>query len=352
MATFQNRNGRWRAIVRKKGHPAQSATFRTKGQAQRWAKEVEDMMSSGALARQNTLEGVTVARALDAHLAHLDTVSSRGRKNAGEAALLKAHFGDLPLAQLDYAALVQFCRTRMRVDGVGPSTLHHNIMFLAGAVSTAVLDLGVPKAYADELAVWRKGLTRAGLIGLSQRRDRRPTNAELTALRTYFTERYADFKLPYLDLMDFAVASAMRLGEIVSLRWQDLDVDNGVVLVRQRKHPTEKRYNDQRVPLLGDALEVLQRRAPVGERIYPYVAESVGNGFRRACQELGIDDLTFHDLRHEGISRLFERGYGIEEVALVSGHRDWGSLKRYANLRPTDLVAKDRSLHGGGRRPS
>lgn len=302
------------------------------------------MLDSGAYAQRSVLQGTTVGAVLAAHLSHLEAVSTRGRKNDGEAALLESHFGrDVPLADVDYAALVQFCRTRAQVDKVSPATIHHNVMFFAGAVSTAVLTLGVPRVYQDELSVWIAGLTRAGLIGLSQRRDRRPTKGELERLTAYFTEHYADFKLPYLDLMEFAVESAMRLGEICALRFDDFDPEAGVILVRQRKHPTEKRYNDQRVPLLGNAQAVIERRPRVGERIFPYIPESVGNGFRRACQELKIEDLTFHDLRHEGISRLFERGYGIEEVALVSGHRDWASLKRYANLRPTELVMKDRA---------
>jgi Phage integrase family len=53
------------------------------------------------------------------------------------------------------------------------------------------------------------------------------------------------------------------------------------------------------------------------------------------CQFLGIDDLHFHDLRHEGVSRLFEIGRNIPQVAAVSGHRSWSSLKRYTHLRQT-----------------
>lgn len=299
-------------------------------------------MESGALQTHGVLASVTISQVLDAHLEHLDGRSSRGNKNKGEAELLRRHFGTLPLLDLDFAALVQFCRTRVRVDGVTPTTLHHNIGFLSGAVSTAVLELDVPKSFAGELAVWRKGLDRAGMISPSKHRDRRPTTEELALLREYFTQRFSDFKLPYLDLLEFAVETAMRLGEIVALRWSDYDPETGVILIRQRKHPTEKRYNDQRVPLLGDAQAVLERRPRVGELVFPYITESVGNGFRRACEALGIEDLHFHDLRHEGISRLFERGYQIQEVALVSGHRDWESLKRYANLRPAELVARER----------
>lgn len=63
----------------------------------------------------------------------------------------------------------------------------------------------------------------------------------------------------------------------------------------------------------------------------------MGAAFRRACQELKIEDLHFHDLRHEGTSRLFEAGLSIERVALVTGHKDWRMLRRYTNLKPEDL---------------
>src|SRR5262245_37190476 len=73
------------------------------------------------------------------------------------------------------------------------------------------------------------------------------------------------------------------------------------------------------------------------KRIFPYNSRSLGTAFRRACKKLGIQDLHFHDLRHEARSRLFEAGLSIEQVALVTGHKDWKMLKRYANLRPEGL---------------
>ncbi|MGC8733260.1 MAG: tyrosine-type recombinase/integrase, partial [Halothiobacillaceae bacterium] len=56
--------------------------------------------------------------------------------------------------------------------------------------------------------------------------------------------------------------------------------------------------------------------------------------FTEACVALSIPDLHFHDLRHEGATSLFEAGFSIEQVALVTGHEDWRNLKRYTNLRP------------------
>ncbi len=89
-----------------------------------------------------------------------------------------------------------------------------------------------------------------------------------------------------------------------------------------------------------DAWEILlqQRIITRGQgRIFPHHHKSISTAFTRACDELKIDDLHFHDLRHEGTSRLFEAGLSIEKVALVTGHKDWRMLQRYTNLKPEDL---------------
>jgi integrase len=117
-----------------------------------------------------------------------------------------------------------------------------------------------------------------------------------------------------------------------------------MLCVRDRKDPRKKVGNDQRIPLLTvsgyNPLEFIeeQRRLVGGNgRICPYKGRSIGTAFRRTCRELGIPDLHFHDLRHEATSRLFEAGFSIEQVALVTGHKDWKMLRRYTHLRPDSL---------------
>src|SRR5262245_47127893 len=98
----------------------------------------------------------------------------------------------------------------------------------------------------------------------------------------------------------------------------------------------------------------------VDDRIFPFTTDAISAAWTRACQFLGIEDLHFHDLRHDGVSRLFEMGKTIPQAASVSGHRSWSSLKRYAHLRqtgdkyvnwkwsitpPTALNANDRVPH-------
>ena len=122
----------------------------------------------------------------------------------------------------------------------------------------------------------------------------------------------------------------MRQDEICRIEWTDFDLENKMLLIRNRKDPRRKNGNDQRIPLLDvsgyDACQLVeeQRKFAGGNRgrIFPYNGRSVGTAFRRQCRELKIEDLHFHDLRHEGTSRLFEAGFSIEQVALVTDHKD------------------------------
>lgn len=152
------------------------------------------------------------------------------------------------------------------------------------------------------------------------------------------------------DIIDFAVESAMRVDEITRLRWIDLNEEDRTIIIRNRKHPRQKVGNDQEVPLLGATFDIVkrQRKPPdVTEesRIFPVKTDTITTIFPRAKAALKIVDLHFHDLRHEGVSRLFERGYRIEQVALISGHRDWKMLVRYTQIRAKDLHPASMNFH-------
>ena len=155
--------------------------------------------------------------------------------------------------------------------------------------------------------------------------------------------------IPLGWIVRFAVATAMRLDEICQLHLQDVDLDGRIDVIRDRKDPRHKTGNHQEVPLLDangyDPIQLIREQLRPGQnggRVFPYNSRSTGTAFRRACKELGIRDLHFHDLRHEATSRLFEAGYDLAEVALVTGHKDWKMLRRYLNLKPRQLA--ERSL--------
>lgn len=135
------------------------------------------------------------------------------------------------------------------------------------------------------------------------------------------------------DIVAFALFSTRRLEEIMRIIWADPDEAGARILVRDMKNPGEKIGNDVWCDLPEPALRIVRTMPRNAAEIFPYSVDAIGAAFTRAVASLGIDDLHFHDLRHEGVSRLFELGQSIPRVAAVSGHRSWISLKRYTHLR-------------------
>lgn len=139
--------------------------------------------------------------------------------------------------------------------------------------------------------------------------------------------------MPMHRVIAFALFSTRRQEEITRIRWADLEP--GRVLVRDMKHPGEKLGNDTWVELPPEAEAIIKKMPKKKPEIFPFSTDAISANFTRACKLLGIEDLHFHDLRHEGVSRLFEMGRTIPQAASVSGHRSWQSLQRYAHLRAT-----------------
>jgi integrase len=186
---------------------------------------------------------------------------------------------------------------------------------------------------------------RLGLISRSRSRSRRPTLDELDALMRHFVEREAKRPrmMPMSRIIPFAIFSTRRQEEVTRIRWADLDEAGSRVLVRDMKNPGEKIGNDVWCDLPAPALRFLLSMPREAAEIFPYTTDAIGANFTRACLLLGINTpdmpdeerLKFHDLRHEGASRLFEMDLTIPHVAAVTGHRSWNSLKRYTHIRAT-----------------
>lgn len=118
----------------------------------------------------------------------------------------------------------------------------------------------------------------------------------------------------------------MRIGELCKLRWEDINEAHKTVIVRDRKDPRKKQGNHMIVPLLAKSFDIAMKQPRTSALIFPYNPRSVTAGSQRERNKLGIEDLRYHDLRREGASRLFEKGYTIEEVAQVTGHRNLNIL--------------------------
>ncbi len=198
----------------------------------------------------------------------------------------------------------------------------------------ALLGLPLDVQVIDDAAAQVRAL---GWSGASRHRERRPTDEEWARLSAFFEGQAARSDVPMLDLMRFAVASTRRLAEICALQWADIRASDRTAVVRDLKHPLHKIGNDARFKLLSEAWALIERQPRVHAVVFPYSPKTVSAYFTRACRLLEIADLHFHDLRHHGISLLFERGYAIQEVQLVTLHQSWQTLRRYTHLNPGDL---------------
>ncbi|MBE5222092.1 site-specific integrase [Pectobacterium quasiaquaticum] len=171
---------------------------------------------------------------------------------------------------------------------------------------------------------------------VSSGRTRRLTTQEERQLTRYFKDKNPEL----LAIFQIALETGMRQGEILSLRWEYTDLRLGVAHL-----PLTKNGTSRDVPLSSKARQIL---CGLGERphhesgyIFSYTSSGFKSAWRVALKALAIDDLHFHDLRHEAISRFFELGtLNVMEVAAISGHKSMNMLKRYTHLRATHLVSK------------
>jgi integrase len=344
LATFTKlRSGSWRVQVRRKGKYV-NETFLRRKDAEEWAREVERRIDRGepAFAR-GSRETKTFGDLIQLHRGDLQDVGKRiGRSKSASLTFLEHRLGRLRIPELDRERLIQFGKERAR-EGAGPVTLGIDLGYIKTILSHAAAVHGVILSI-EPIALARIALARLGLVGKGNERERRPTQDELDRLIAAFDANRLQ-QIPVGRIIRFAIATAMRQDEICRIEWPDFDPHKKMLLIRDRKDPRRKSGNNQRIPLLNatgyDACAIIEeQRSCAGNssgRIFPYNGRSVGAAFRRQCRDLKIEDLHFHDLRHEGTSRLFEAGFSIEQVSLVTGHKDWKMLRRYTHLRPEAL---------------
>lgn len=339
----KQKSGRWRVQVRRKGQ-AVSETFRRHEDAKTWAADAERQIERGQAVRASRIARLTTfGELIDLHVADMKEVArAPGRSKEATLLMLKRRLGDLRLDQLTRERLLEFGRERSQ-EGAGAVTVSMDLGFIKTVLVHAAAVHGLHLS-AEPVDLARAALRRLGLVGKSRERDRRPTEDELERLFAYF-DRKRQPSVPMTRVIKFAIATAMRQEEIFRVTWTDLDTRSRMLNIRDRKDPRQKRGNDQRIPLLAvsgfDAMALVEeqrsQRSNQSDRIFPFHHKTAGTAFTRACQALRIADLHFHDLRHEGASRLFEAGFRIEHVALVTGHKDWKMLRRYTHIRPEAL---------------
>lgn len=306
---------------------SQTETFDREQAATAWLKKREtELAQPGALDKPND---PTLADVIDVYNA--DKLRPHGKTKDQVLRTIKAaDIGELRCSQVTSQALVQFAQSIK----AQPQTVGNYMSHLAAVFAVARPAWGYPldKQAMDDA---RMVLKKLGLVAKSRERTRRPTLDELNKLMDHYSlmQLKRSDAIPMTRIILFAIFSTRRQEEITLIEGKDLDAPALEIIVRNMKNPGEKIGNDVTTTLTAEALQLIQLQPATAGRIWPYNADSISASFTRACVVLGIEDLHFHDLRHDGISRLFELGWSIPRVACVSGHRSWASLKRYTQYK-------------------
>lgn len=165
-------------------------------------------------------------------------------------------------------------------------------------------------------------------------RDRRLTPREERQILRYC---FGHSNQEFYSIVVLALETAMRQGEILGLRWEHLNLKTRIAHL-----PETKNGSKRDVPLSLKARDALIRLdVESNGRVFKYTSNGIKSTWRFMIQKLSIENLHFHDLRHEAVSKLFELGtLDMMEVAAISGHKSLSMLKRYTHLKAGKLVRK------------
>ena len=306
MATFRKRSSKWHVQVRRAGHPTLTRSFTHKSDADAWARKIERQIDSGDLTvDQRALKGLTV-RDLLVRYQETITPSKRGaRMERYKIATLLTHpISDCPLRVLTAGMVI--CYRDDRLQQVKSGTVRRELNVLQHCLEVARREWNIP--------ILTNPVGQITLPPASKSRNHRPTPEDLGKLIKGCRLGRTPLLAPVIII---AIETGMRRGEIVSMRWEDLDLEAGTLHI-----PVTKNGHSRTIPLTSRATTLLQDLPRNDERVFPLSGNAIRLAWERLKKRVGVVDLRFHDLRHEAISRFFEMGLSVPEVALISGHKD------------------------------
>jgi integrase len=330
MATVTKRGKYWRAQVRRLGFPPQSKTFDTNAEAEAWARATESEMDRGIFVSRAEAERTTLCEALERYKT---AISSRKAHPAQDYQRI-SHWLRQPLAHrflanLKGADFAQY-RDMRRAAGRAENTVRLELALVSHLFEIARKEWGM-EALLNPL----KNITKPSG---SRERDRRLVAGEYERIADALAASDNPWVRPAFDL---AIETSLRQGMLVALRWEWVDLERQTIAI-----PVSFRRHGNKgvpavLPLSSKAVSVLKSlpRRETGT-ILATTANAIRCIWKRTLKDLGIENLRWHDLRHEAASRFFEKGLHPLEVASITGHKSLTMLRRYTHLQPEALAAK------------
>ncbi len=333
MATIQRRISKtgtisYRARVRIKGFPPQTATFQKKSLAKQWAEQTETGIREGRYLRTSQAQRRTLGELVDLYLVEaMPGKPASIRVQRAQLLWWKAQLGGYCLAHVTPELVAS--RKKVLSRGLTPKGTRR----AAGTVNRYLAAL----SHAFTFAIREVGWTGTNPVR-SVSREREP-RGRVRFLSDYERDQLlascrSSSERRLYPLVVLALSTGARQSELLGLCWNDIDSSRGLAIIHHTKNG-ERRA----VPVTGYAAELLRemrkvRRmdtdlvfpAPGGKATFPRKA------WERALRKARIDDFRFHDLRHTAASYLAMSGATLAEIAEVLGHKTLAVVKRYSHL--------------------
>jgi len=314
MATFRQRNDKWHVQIRRKDYPSQTKSFISKKTAEKWVRQTENRIDQGYLHQSTTKLNRTLKELI---IRYIESVLVKKRGCVNETIILKAFmrqsFVNKPLMQITSEDFAKYRDKRLEV--VKPATLLRELSIVQHIYNIAnkEWDYNIPNPI--------KNIQKPSL---NNKRERRLSEVEYTFL---VKGNYPQQTLR--NIIEVALETSMRRGEILNIKPEHIKGQTLLI-------PVTKNGHQRIIPLTKKALHILENT----QLPFHMSANAVRLAWDRLKKKGNIKDLHFHDLRHEAISKFFEKGLSIPEVSLISGHKDVRMLFRYTHLHPTDILKK------------
>ncbi len=337
MASITIRNGSYRARITRKGESTISKSFKTEYDAQKWVRQIEVQIELGIyleepkkkLIRHDISLPDAISKYISTHTIH----KLNHRTEAGILGLISKRWENRKLSSIQKQDVLMLKEDLLKC-GRAASTVNHYINAISQLFQVAVNE-------------WEFKLNNptAGIKRMTepQGRMKRLLPESEKILLTYSSDTSI---LPLSSIIIIAIETGMRSAEILSMRWEDIDLENRRVLLRHTKNGESRS-----VPLTSRAKNELLNLSSSqdSELVFPYCRWQVRRQFIKAVNKAKLthkgvqnpfNDLRFHDLRHEALSRLSDKGLNVIELAHISGHRTLSMLKRYTHPCHETLLNK------------
>lgn len=325
MASIQKRNGVWQVRIRVSGYPTQTKSFDNQRTAKVWAMERENELLRGIHQDDTSARTITLEQLIERYLLEV-TPSMKGAHEDGYRlrALQKMPICKHTLLNLTPAIIAKHRDHRLK--SVAAGTVIRELAYISSAINHARREwsINIP----NPVQMVRKPPSPEG-------RNRSLTQEELERLLLALSPagRRNIWTKPVVCL---ALETAMRRGELLSLRWEHIDFD------RRTAHLVQTKNGESRtVPLSTEAIKILKSVPRSIERVvFPVKYFTLDAAFKRAVLRAGLSNFHFHDLRHMAITAMAKKLPNVIELSAVSGHKSLAMLKRYYHPDPRDLAMK------------